>query len=161
MKTKETNYMNIAIKEADRTMIRGYGGPFGAVVVDSSGNVVAVGSNHVLKGNDPTAHGEIVAIRKACKKLKTHDLSGCVLYTTAYPCPMCLGAIMWANIKEVYYGCSVDDTSNIGFRDNFIYDFIKNVNSDTSSNILKLIPHEKDRCLNLFNKYKFIKHDIY
>ena len=110
---------------ARNTLQKDYGGPFGACVV-KDGKVISVGSNLVLKNNDPTAHAEIVAIRRACRKLKTYDLSGCELYATSYPCPMCLSAIIWANIKKVYYGTDLRDAEKIGFRDDFIYNFIKN-----------------------------------
>ena len=113
---KNEKFMRIAIKEAEKGIRNGHGGPFGAVIVKND-KVIAKGHNHVVINNDPTCHGEIDAIRKACKKLRTFDLSGCELYTTHYPCPMCACAIQWANIKKVYFGCNVDDTADIGFRD--------------------------------------------
>ena len=109
-------FMQVAIKEARKGISKGHGGPFGAVIV-KDGKIISKGHNHVVAHNDPTCHGEINAIRKACKKLKTFDLSECEIYTTGYPCPMCFGAILWANIKKVYYGCNIDDTAVIGFRD--------------------------------------------
>ena len=109
-------FMQMAIKEARKGISKGHGGPFGAVIV-KDGKIISKGHNHVVAHNDPTCHGEINAIRKACKKLKTFDLSECEIYTTGYPCPMCFGAILWANIKKVYYGCNIDDTAVIGFRD--------------------------------------------
>ena len=93
--------MNLGIEEAKKTMKANIGGPFGAVIV-KDGEVISIASNTVLKSKDPTAHAEVNAIRKACAKLGTYDLSGCVLYATGYPCPMCLGAIIWANIKTIY-----------------------------------------------------------
>ena len=96
--------MDLAINRANITMNQNVGGPFGAAIVTPDGRII-VASNTVLKDNDPTAHAEINAIRETCKTLGTYDLTGCILYTTAYPCPMCLSAIMWANIKTVYYGC--------------------------------------------------------
>ena len=96
--------MKKAIERARETMNKNWGGPFGAAVIDSDGNIVAVSSNSVLKDNDPTAHAEVNAIREACKKLGTYDLSGCILYATGYPCPMCLSAIIWANVSKVYFG---------------------------------------------------------
>ena len=110
------NYMEIALQEAYDGIEKGHGGPFGAVVV-KDGNIVGRGHNRVLYKKDPTCHGEMEAIRDACKNLGTHDLSDCSLYTTAEPCPMCLGGILWANIKEVYFGCDRLDTDKIGFRD--------------------------------------------
>lgn len=94
------NVMNMAINEARRTMNENKGGPFGAAITDKDGNIIAISSNLVLESHDPTAHAEIMAIREACKKLGTHDLSGYILYATGYPCPMCLSAIIWANIKR-------------------------------------------------------------
>ncbi len=106
-------------------------------MVDHLGEVF-IASNTVLGSNDPTAHAEVNVIRQACRKKGTHDLSGCILYTTCYPCPMCLSACMWANIKEVYYGCSPQDAQAIGFRDDFIYRYINEGCSDAS--VLELHP---------------------
>jgi len=114
-------YMKEAIKEAYYGIDKKHGGPFGAVVV-KNGKIIGRGHNRVLKDNDPTCHGEIMAIRDACRKLNSFDLSNCVLYTTAEPCPMCKGAILWANISKVYYGCSIEDTDEIGFRDQKFYE---------------------------------------
>ena len=99
------------------------GGPFGAVVV-KDGAIVGQGSNKVTSSSDPTAHGEIVAIRDACKNLKTFQLTDCDIYTSAEPCPMCLGAIYWARPRAVYYGNSSQDAAEINFDDSFIYDEI-------------------------------------
>ena len=118
-------YMKIADDLARNNLRTNAGGPFGACVV-RNGKVVGKGSNNVLKNNDPTAHAEVVAIRAACKKLKTYDLSDCELYASCYPCPMCLSAIIWSNIKVVYYGNTKEEAAGIGFRDDFIYDYIKN-----------------------------------
>jgi tRNA(Arg) A34 adenosine deaminase TadA len=100
--------------------VKNGGGPFGAVIV-KDGVVVATGVNRVTANNDPTAHAEVSAIRAACTKLGTFDLSGCVLYTSCEPCPMCLGAIYWAHIHKVYYGASQFDAAAAGFDDSFIY----------------------------------------
>ena len=113
-------FMEAAIQEAKEGINRCHGGPFGAVVV-KDGRIVGYGHNEVLHRQDPTCHGEIMAIHNACQNLKTWDLSGCELYTTAYPCPMCAGAIKWANIKKVYYGCNLLDTKGIGFDDAGMY----------------------------------------
>ncbi|MFO7970018.1 MAG: nucleoside deaminase [Bacillota bacterium] len=144
--------MELAIIEAKKTMNKDLGGPFGALVINDKNEIISVASNTVLGDNDPTAHAEINAIRKATKKLGTHDLSGCTLYTTAYPCPMCLGAIIWSNIKKVYYGCIESDADEIGFRDDFIYKFIENKRKDIS--ILDLEEKERSTCLKLFKEYK-------
>ena len=96
------------------------GGPFGAVIA-RDGRVVGRGYNRVLGDNDPTAHGEVMAIRDACKNLSTHDLSGCVLYTSCRPCPMCLAAARWANIEKIFYAAGSDDAEKVGFRDKVMY----------------------------------------
>ena len=117
--------------------------------------VVGVGNNHVLANNDPTAHAEVMAIRNACQNLNTHDLTGCELYTSCYPCPMCLSAIIWANIKTVYYGNTKEDAADIGFRDDMIYKFIQNMDDENStSEILKTIPMDRDETIKAFNSFK-------
>ncbi len=115
--------MQKAIRISQRTMRAGKGGPFGAVVV-RRGKVIATGYNQVTSTNDPTAHAEIVAIREACKRLKTFELEGCELYTNCEPCPMCLSAIYWAHIKKIYFANTRRDAAKIGFDDNFIYEEI-------------------------------------
>ncbi len=144
-------FMKVAKELADTNIIDNEGGPFGAVIV-KDGIIVGRGDNHVLINHDPTAHAEVMAIRDACKNLGTHDLSGCVVYTSCYPCPMCMSAIIWANIKEVYYGNTKEDAANIGFRDDFIYDFIKNNNEDT--NTLKLINIDREETIKSFEAFK-------
>jgi len=99
------------------------GGPFGAVIV-KEGKIISSGVNRVTTNTDPTAHAEITAIRKASKKLGTFDLSGCEMYSSCEPCPMCLGAIYWAHLDKLYYGNTKIDAKNIGFDDSFIYDEI-------------------------------------
>ena len=122
-------YMKMAKEQAEKGMKSNEGGPFGAVITDKEGNIISVANNQVLKNNDPTAHAEVQAIREACKKLNTHDLSGYILYTSCEPCPMCLSAIIWANIKEVYYACTRKDAGEIGFRDDAIYEFLETNNT--------------------------------
>lgn len=150
-------YMNIAKSSALEGITRGDGGPFGAVITSSDGKIIASGNNKVLCLNDPTAHAEIVAIRKACEKLGTYDLSGCILYTSCEPCPMCLSAIIWANIDRVYYGCTRDDAKDIGFRDDFIYEYLKGNVSD----VLDMKMLDREECLEAFEKYKNDKGTIY
>lgn len=113
------DFMRQAIALAVENIKNG-GGPFGAVIV-KDGCVVATGVNRVTANNDPTAHAEVSAIRAACTKLGTFDLSGCVLYTSCEPCPMCLGAIYWAHIDKIYYGANQHDAANADFDDSFIY----------------------------------------
>ena len=103
-----------------------------------------------LKNNDPTAHAEIVAIREACKKLNTYDLSEYKLYTSCEPCPMCLSAIIWSNIKKVYFGCTKKDAGEIGFRDDMIYEYLKGNNKD----LIQLKEMDRDECLKTFEEYK-------
>ena len=112
-------FMAQAITLAKQSVASG-GGPFGAVIV-KDGQVVGRGINRVTVWNDPSAHGEIVAIRDACKNLNTFQLAECILYTNSEPCPMCLGAIYWARLKAVYYANTKEDAAAIGFDDDFIY----------------------------------------
>lgn len=147
-----------AIDRAQNTMLENIGGPFGAAVV-KDGQVVCVSSNSVLKDHDPTAHAEVNAIREACKVLGTHDLSGCELYATGYPCPMCLSAIIWANIKTVYYCNDVLQAEEIGFRDEFIYNYIKNNCEDSS--ILSMTHHPDLAGSMLYKKYQEAAKEMY
>lgn len=142
-------YMEIANDLAKNNLIDNSGGPFGACIV-KDGIIIGKGSNKVLGTNDPTAHAEIVAIREACKTLNTYDLSGSILYTTCYPCPMCLSAIIWSNIKTVYYGNTKEDASDIGFRDDLIYEYIKG-NTD---NLLDLKMIDREETIKTFENYK-------
>ena len=113
-------FMRRAIELSIESVATG-GGPFGAVIV-KDGEIISESSNRVTQNNDPTAHAEVSAIREAGKKLNTFDLSGCEIYTSCEPCPMCLGAIYWAHIDKMYYGNNKTDAKNIGFDDSFIYD---------------------------------------
>lgn len=144
------DFMEQAWVEAENGMHAGDGGPFGAVVV-MAGKVIAAGHNQVLKSHDSTAHAEIVAIRAAEKVLATHDLSGCILYTTCYPCPMCLGAILWARIKTVYYGCSMGQAAAIGFDDAVFYDA---VHDPANSSMVELEQCDGDACAILFQDWQ-------
>jgi len=114
-------WMQIAFDEATEGVLQDEGGPFGAVII-KDGLVMAQAHNSVLLTQDPTAHAEVNAIRLASSKLHSFDLSGCVLYTTCMPCPMCLGAIMWARIERVYYGTKEEDAAKIGFDDLNFYE---------------------------------------
>lgn len=152
-------YMKMAINEATKGITNNHGGPFGSVIV-KDGKVIAKGHNHVIAHNDPTCHGEVNAIRKACNKLKTFDLSGCELYTTSYPCPMCMYAMRWANIKTCYYGCNINDAEDIGFRDRAFYEDI-NISDDGYIGDLKLIEVDHEECLNLFEEYSKLNHTNY
>ncbi len=147
-------YMKIAKELADNNLKTNVGGPFGACVV-KNGKIIGKGSNHVLDKNDPTAHAEIIAIRDACQNIDSYDLSGCELYTSCYPCSMCLSAIIWANIKKVYYGNTKEDAANIGFRDNDIYKFISDLANNIEDNeILSLKCLNREETIKSFNEYK-------
>lgn len=149
-------WMKIAYDEATVGMLAGDGGPFGAVIVKDE-KVVAVAHNEVLKTKDPTSHAELSAVRKASQELDSFDLSGCVLYTTCMPCPMCLGAIFWARITTVYYGATEDDAARAGFDDKRFYEMIMGEKSDL---ILKQIDYKINA--KLFDKFnESFNHQIY
>ena len=148
--------MELAAQAAWQNIETGEGGPFGAAVV-LDGRVIAVAANSVLADHDPTAHAEVNAIRQAAAALGTHDLSGCVLYATGYPCPMCLSAIIWANITQVYYASEVDGAAAIGFRDDAIYSFIRG--EDIS--LLSLEQQESDASEGLYEAYAASSNAMY
>lgn len=150
-------FMELAKKTAEKGLENQEGGPFGAVIINQKGEIISVGNNRVLIDKDPTAHAEIVAIRRASEKLNTYDLSNLILYTSCEPCPMCLSAIIWANIKEVYYACTKDDAAKIGFRDDMIYEYLKGNKKD----ILNIKQLDREECVQLFNKYQNENRTIY
>ncbi|PAV67144.1 hypothetical protein WR25_05157 [Diploscapter pachys] len=133
-------HMEKAVQEACNGVESGHGGPFGAVIV-KNGQIVATGHNMVITTNDPTMHAEITAIRNACQTMGSFDLSGCVLYTSCYPCPMCMGACLWAHLDAIYYAASAEDAASVGFDDKAFHDFLKDPKSD---NLRKLeqLPHD-------------------
>ncbi|MCL1881810.1 MAG: nucleoside deaminase [Oscillospiraceae bacterium] len=157
-------YMKIAIEEAFEGMEKSHGGPFGAVIIrENDGEIIAREHNRVLSTKDPTMHAEISAIRKATEKLGRFSLHDCVIYSTCMPCPMCLGAIMWAKIPKLYYGANAVDASKIGFDDHYIYEFIKNdfgiTETKNESEPPKLILEtltlqNRQECLKLFEKWQ-------
>lgn len=120
MTSEQEKFMKEAIRLAGLNMEKAHGGPFGCVIV-KDGKIIASAHNEVIINNDPTAHAEIVAIRKACKSLNTFQLEGCEIYTSCEPCPMCLGAIYWSRPSKVYYAASRQDAAKAGFDDNYIY----------------------------------------
>lgn len=146
--------MNQFIEKAKQEALKGImnneGGPFGAIIINTQGTIISTGHNQVLKDNDPTAHAEIMAIRNACKKLNTHDLSNYILYTSCEPCPMCLSAIIWANINEIYYACTRQDAAKIGFRDDLIYEYLKG----NKQNLITLKQINREQCIDIFEKYQ-------
>lgn len=114
------HFLKLAVKLSAKNVQKNAGGPFGAVIV-RQGEVISRGVNGVTASNDPTAHAEVVAIRKACKKLKSFDLSGCILYSSCEPCPMCLAAAYWARVEAIYFANNRKDAAAIGFSDQDIY----------------------------------------
>ena len=146
----------MAINEATIGIQNGDGGPFGSVIV-KDGKVIAKGHNRVLADHDPTCHGEVDAIRKACKSLKTHDLSGCEIYTTGEPCHMCLCACLWANLDKIYYGATIEDNGVIGFRD----EKFDNIFGGRDELKEKLVNIDRDECLKLFDKYNKMDKTLY
>ena len=152
----ENPFMQAAVDEALEGIARRHGGPFGAVVV-RDGRIVGRGHNRVLADNDPTCHGEVSAIRDACARLGTYDLSGCELYTTGEPCPMCLFACLWAKVDRVYYGCTIRDNALIGFRD----EELDGLSGDRTLLGDYLVCVDRDACLSLFETYAAMEHTIY
>lgn len=137
-------FIGETIELAEAKMKEGHGGPFAAIVVKNN-EIVGTGYNCVTSTNDPTAHAEVQAIRDACKKLDTFQLTGCILYSSCEPCPMCLGAIYWARPDAVYFAASKDDAANAGFDDSFIYDEL-NIPMNERKILMKKIEHsEKNR----------------
>lgn len=143
-------WMKTAVKEALTGVRSGEGGPFGAVIV-KDGAVVAKAHNRVLKTSDPTAHAEILAIRKASKKLGRFDLSDCEIYSTCEPCPMCLASILWSRIPALYFGCTREDAENIGFDDRRFYDMI---DIRDNKRLLKKKQIDRDECLVPFKEWE-------
>lgn len=147
-------HMSEAYWEAIRGVEAGDGGPFGAVIV-RDGVIVGRGHNRVLKKKDPTCHGEMEAIRDACQYLNTHDLSGCEIYTTGYPCPMCFCAIRWANIEKIYYGCNTTDTELIGFRDRLFEESLEQAKITMCEEV------DREACLNIYRWFKARHSQLY
>lgn len=141
-------FMREAIRLADESVERG-GGPFGAVIV-KDGKIVAGSANSVTIDLDPTAHAEVNTIRKACRQLGTFDLSGCVIYTSCEPCPMCLGAIYWARLDRIYYANNRKDAADIDFADNFIYE---ELDKTLDNRTVPIIPLLRDEALQTFRRW--------
>jgi len=138
--------IELSIKSAETI-----GGPFGCVIVKDN-KIISEGSNKVTSTNDPTAHGEIVAIREACLKLNTFSLSGCELYSTCEPCPMCLSAIYWSHIDKIFYANTRDDAKNIDFDDSFIYSEINKKIGDRKIQMIQLLRDEALKAFKIWNE---------
>ena len=144
------NYMDEAFDQAFHGMRSNHGGPFGAVIV-KNGNIIGRGCNKVISQSDPTAHAEVVAIRDACSNIKSHVLSGAVLYTTCEPCPMCFSAVYWANIDEVIFCLSRHDAELMGFKDSHIYE---EVNKDFSERHIRFSKMDHDSIKTLMEEWR-------
>ena len=143
-------FMKMAI-ELSIESVNKKGGPFGCVIVKNN-KVIAKGSNKVTSTNDPTAHGEIVAIREACKKLNNFNLNGSELYSTCEPCPMCLSAIYWARISKIYYGNTREDAQKIDFDDSFIYSEFEKKVKERKIPMIQMMRNEALSAFELWNK---------
>jgi guanine deaminase len=143
-------FMARAIELAVENVRSGKGGPFGAVVV-KDGELIAEGANRVTLTNDPTAHAEVLAIREACHKLGLFELKGCELYTSCEPCPMCLGAIYWARLARVYFGCLAADASAAGFDDSFIY---KEIEKEHVGRNIPMVPMMREEAAASFRAWQ-------
>ena len=140
--------IELSIKSADTI-----GGPFGCVIVEDN-KIISEGYNKVTSTNDPTAHGEIVAIREACLKLNTFNLSGCELYSTCEPCPMCLSAIYWSHIDKIFYANTRDDAKNIDFDDSFIYSEINKKIGDRKIQMIQMLRDEALKAFKIWDEKK-------
>ncbi|MDO1511140.1 nucleoside deaminase [Maribacter confluentis] len=149
MTEQDEYFMKRAIALAAEGMQSNAGGPFGAVVV-KDGEIIAEGYNQVTSTNDPTAHAEVVAIRKACKTLNNFELTDCTIYTSCEPCPMCLGAIYWTRPKMVFFGCNREDAAAIDFDDQFIYDEIE---KDIDGRQIKFVQLARKEALTVFRDW--------
>ena len=143
-------YMDAACHEARRGMDKGDGGPFGAVIV-KDGAIISTGHNMVLSTTDSTAHAEVVAIRMAEKVLGTHDLTGCEMYATCYPCPMCLGAVLWSRISKLHYGCTPEEAAAIGFDD---ARFWVEIRAAGTGGLIDLVHQPSESCALLFRSWE-------
>lgn len=150
MTERDKKFMRRAIELSAQGMNAGKGGPFGAVIV-KDGEIIAEGSNEVTSSLDPTAHAEVVAIRKACEALNSFQLEGCTIYTSCEPCPMCLGAIYWARPEKVYFACTREDAARIDFDDDFIY---KELSLPISDREIPFKNALRDEALAVFNDWE-------
>ena len=148
---KSKNKFMLRAIELSISSANGTGGPFGCVIVKDD-KIIAEGSNKVTFSNDPTAHAEIVAIREACKKLNTFNLSGCDLYASCEPCPMCLSAIYWSHVDNIFYANTREDAKKINFDDSLIYSEISKKNEDRKIPIKQMLRDEALKAFEIWNK---------
>jgi guanine deaminase len=146
----KNRFMERAIELSLQNVANGRGGPFGALVVQGD-RIIAEGTNLVTSANDPTAHAEITAIREACRRLNSFQLSGCEIYTSCEPCPMCMAAIYWARVEKVFYGNTREDAAEIGFDDTFIYDQLRLPIRERSVPIVQIM---RDEALEAFRSWE-------
>ena len=147
----KNKFMSRAIELSIESVKKG-GGPFSAVIVDQNDKIIAEGSNKVTSTNDPTAHGEIVAIREACKKINNFNLSGFEIYSTAEPCPLCLSAIYWARIDKIYYANTREDAQKIDFDDSLIYSELKKNINERKIPMVQMMRNEALKAFELWDK---------
>ncbi|MEM4332337.1 MAG: nucleoside deaminase [Candidatus Micrarchaeia archaeon] len=152
LETPKEEYMQLAIKSAIQGITKGEGGPFGACIVSKDGKVISIAHNTVFKSCDSTAHAEVNAIRKACKKLKSLNLSGCTIYSTTEPCPMCFSAIHWARISTIIYGTTISDAARYGFNEIKVRDIQLKHLGRLKINIIPSFMRKE--CLQLFERWK-------
>ena len=145
---EDAKFMEMAIRLSEDNIDTG-GGPFGAVIV-RDGEVIATGTNRVVPNNDPTAHAEVMAIRSACEKLGTFQLTGCTVYSSCEPCPMCLSALYWAGVSRIYYGCTQEDAETVNFSDRFIYRELEKPKCDRMIPCIKM---DSTRTIKVFEKW--------
>jgi len=148
--TRKEYFMSEAIRLSTKGLTTNQGGPFGCVIVKGD-EIVGRGNNQVTLTNDPTAHAEVVAIRDACNKLQTFQLTDCEVYTSCEPCPMCMGAIYWARPKKVYYANTRTDAAAIGFDDSMIYD---ELTADLASRKIPTVPLGREEAIKVFEQWK-------
>jgi guanine deaminase len=153
---QQESFMREAIQLSLSNLESCNGGPFGAVIV-KDGQIIARGANKVTSTNDPTAHAEVVAIRQACEKLQTFQLTGCEIYASCEPCPMCLGAIYWARLDKLYFANTKNDAAAINFDDKFIYEELEKPLEDRTLFTSQLL---RDEALEVFKKWSAMEHKI-
>jgi tRNA(Arg) A34 adenosine deaminase TadA len=149
MTDRELRFMQAAVDLAREGMNNGKGGPFGCIIVKED-TIVGRGCNSVTSSNDPTAHAEVVAIRDACKNLQTFQLTGCEIYTSCEPCPMCMGAIYWARPRKVYFGATRHDAAAAGFDDSLIY---KELTASLHDRIIEMVSLGREQAIVIFNEW--------